>query len=83
MVLINRGKPGDVAVDVECSSLTEIMMRSTGSIPVQDAFFSTVTEVRVDPAFLPPGVGKMGTVRSTAQGRCIITTGLSIREHEL
>ena len=54
-----------------------------GSIPMQDAFFSTVTEGRVDPVFHPPGVGKMGTVRPTAQERCIITTDLSIREHEL
>ena len=67
-------EPGDVAVSVECSSLTEIMMRSMGSISMQDAFLSTVTEGRVDPAFHPPGVGKMGTVRPTSQERCIITT---------
>ena len=39
-----------------------------GSILMQDAFFSAVTEGRVDPAFHPSGVGEMGTVYS--QGEC-------------
>ena len=56
-----------MAVGVECSSLTEIMLRSMGSIPMQDSSFSTVTDGRVDPAFHPPGIGNMGTVRPTAQ----------------
>ena len=35
-----------------------------GSILMQDAFFSAVTEGRVDPAFHPSGVGEMDTVYS-------------------
>ena len=40
-----------------------------GSILMQDAFFSMVTEGRVDPGlFHPSGVGEMGAVYS--QGEC-------------
>ena len=39
-----------------------------GSILMQDAFFSAVTEDIVDSAFHPSGVGEMGTVFS--QGEC-------------
>ena len=35
-----------------------------GTILMQDTFLSAVTEGRVDPAFHPSGVGKMGTVYS-------------------
>ena len=51
-------EPGDVAVGVECSSLTGIMMRSMESIPIQDAFFSTVNDGNAVPAFHPSGVGE-------------------------
>ena len=36
---------------------------SMGSILMQDAILSVVTEGRVDPAFHPSGVGKMGLHR--------------------
>ena len=37
---------------------------SMGTILMQGAFLSAVTEGGVDPAFHPSGVGKMGTVHS-------------------
>ena len=46
---------------------------------MQDTFLSAVTEGRVDPAFHPSGLGKMGTVYS--QGIVVVNQWGRIRGH--
>ena len=52
-----------------------------GSILMQDAFFSAVTEGKVDPAFHPSGVGEMGTVYS--QGECGCQPSRNVQSEEI
>ena len=51
-----------------------------GSILMQDAFFSAVTEGRVDPAFHPSGVGEMGILCIHRENVVVYHSGLCIRE---
>ena len=65
--------PNDVAVGLRCSSIDIDHEECMGSILMQDAFFSAVTEGRVDPAFHPSGVGEMGIlcIHRGNPGMCI------------